>query len=70
MPELVECLSDIEYAERPMAFCWQGERQNIHQVIASWRTPQAKWFRVLGEEGQIYDLCYTYTLDAWSVIQC
>jgi hypothetical protein len=53
-----------------MAFCWQGERQNIHQVIASWRTPQAKWFRVLGEEGQIYDLCYTYTLDAWSVIQC
>ena len=70
MTELVECLSDIEYAERPVALYWQGERLEILQVIAGWRTPEAKWFRVIGEDGQIFELGYTYASDAWSVIQC
>jgi hypothetical protein len=68
--ELVECLSDIEYAERPVALYWQGERLEILQVIAGWRTPEAKWFRVLTGEQQIFELGYTYASDAWSVIQC
>jgi hypothetical protein len=67
--ELVECLSDTEYAERPVALYWQGERLEIIQVVASWRTPEAKWFRVIGEEKQMFELGYTYASDAWSVIQ-
>ena len=68
----VECRSDSEYAERPLAVYWQGERLEIVEIISRWRTPDGKWFRVRtqklpSKEGQIFDLFYNEMNAAWQI---
>jgi hypothetical protein len=77
MPDTVECRSDSQYAERPLALHWQGERLEIGEILARWRTPQGRWFRVragsLGaqvtpsSEDMVFDLCYDESSDAWRI---
>jgi hypothetical protein len=67
MQEIVECRSDTSYAERPMAFYWQGQRLVVAALLASWRTPQEKWFRVSLPDGQIFELGYSEDLDRWNI---
>ncbi|MBN1146128.1 MAG: hypothetical protein JXA78_02650 [Anaerolineales bacterium] len=78
MPDLVVCRSDSQYAERPLAFHWQGERLEVTKILARWRTPAGQWFRVqagsLGvqsappSEEMIFDLCYDETIDGWRIL--
>lgn len=46
---IVYCRSDSEYAERPTALIWQGKRLQITEIIARWRTPEGKYFRVCAD---------------------
>ena len=39
LKDLVECHSGYEYAERPVALHWQGQRLEIESVEAEWRIP-------------------------------
>jgi len=73
-PILVECRSNSEYAERPLAVYWQGERLEVAEIISRWRTPQGKWFRIrtrklLSKEDQIFDIFYNEANDAWQISQ-
>jgi hypothetical protein len=68
MAELVECRSDSDYAGRPVAVYWQGERLEVQEVLARWRTPGGIWFRVTAGRGQVFELCYDEGADAWRVI--
>jgi len=72
MPDPVECRSDSQYAERPLALHWQGERLEVLEILARRRTPQGQWFRVrAGRPRQqaelIFDLQYDDTADAWQI---
>jgi hypothetical protein len=67
--DLVSCRSDSEYAERPTSFCWQGERLEVLEVLARWRTPEGKWFRVRVQNEQVFELCYDQVGDAWNIFQ-
>ncbi len=67
--EVVECRSDSEYAERPLAFYWEGKRLEVDQVLARWRAPEGKGFRVRVAERGIFDLIYNEANDAWEVLQ-
>jgi hypothetical protein len=68
MENLVECHSGFDYAEYPVAFHWEGQRIKIETIIAEWRTPEQKIFRIQTEDGGIFKLVYDQTLDAWDVV--
>jgi hypothetical protein len=38
MSDPVECHSGYAYGERPVTFNWQGQRQEVVEILARWRT--------------------------------
>ncbi len=67
MTGLVECHSGSEYAERPIALTWGGQRLEVVEVMARWRIPEGKCFLVRTSDGQAFELVYHELEDAWSV---
>ena len=65
--DAVECRSDSEYAERPLAIFWQGRRMEIAEIVASWRGPDEKGFRIKTVEGTAFDLAYHEIPDEWHI---
>lgn len=66
---LVECRSDAEYAERPIALHWLGQRLEITEILSRWRSPGGKGFRVQTADDQIFDLIYNEINDDWQIQQ-
>jgi len=66
---LVECRSDSEYAERPIALHWQEQRLEIVEILSRWRSPAGKCFRVRTVDNQIFELTYNETSDRWQIQQ-
>jgi hypothetical protein len=67
MAELVECRSDLNYADTPLAFYWEGRRLEVEELLASWLTPQGKGFRVKAAEDQVFELFYDEGKDTWYI---
>jgi hypothetical protein len=65
--ELVECRSDTEFAERPLALMWDGTRYEIAEIVARWRGPNEKGFRVKTASGASFELTYREVPDEWQV---
>ena len=65
--EKVECRSDSEYAERPLSLVWEGQRYEIAEIVARWRGPSEKGFRVKTADGQAFDLTYREFPDEWLI---
>ena len=65
----VECRSDSEYAERPVALYWQEQRLEIVEILARWRTPEGKGFRVRTTDDQIFELTYVEITADWLIQQ-
>ena len=65
--EIVECRSDSEYAERPLALTWQGKRLEVAEIWARWRGPNEKGFRVKTTDGQAFELTYREVPDEWYI---
>lgn len=65
--DIVECLSGFEYADRPVALTWNGHRLEIAEIIAQWRGPNEKGFRVQAVDGQVFELIYREIPDEWEV---
>ena len=38
---MVECHSDTEYAETPLALTWEGYKYEIAEIVARWLDPVA-----------------------------
>jgi len=69
MPELVECHSGFEYAERPTALRWKGERLKVEAVEAEWRISGGRKFRVRTTDEQMFELLYVELYDEWRIHQ-
>jgi hypothetical protein len=65
----VECRSDSEYAERPVALYWQEQRLEIVEILSRWRTQAGKGFRVRTADEQIFDLAYNEIAADWQIHQ-
>ena len=65
--ELVECRSDTEFAERPLALMWDGTRYEIAEIVARWRGPNEKGFLVKTASGASFELTYREVPDEWQV---
>ena len=63
----VECRSDWSYAQRPLAFTWQGERLIIQEIIAERQTPSGKSFTVRTLEQGNFELSYDQQSDNWTI---
>ena len=66
---LVECRSDTEYAERPIALYWQGQRLEIVEILARRRNPAGKGFRVRTADDQVFELTYNEVDADWQIQQ-
>lgn len=67
MSDPVECHSGYEYAERPVALHWQGERLEVEQIENQWRIPGGKCFRVRVQDGRRFELFYGELYDDWRI---
>jgi hypothetical protein len=66
--QTVECLSSSTYAERPLAFYWQGQRLEVEEILTRWRAPLAICFRVLTRGSQrVFELRYDESADTWLI---
>jgi hypothetical protein len=65
----VICRSDSNYAERPLALFWQGQRYEIIEIVARWRTPAGRRFLVKTEDLMLFDLYYDENEKSWQVSQ-
>ncbi len=63
----VECRSDTEYAERPLALTWLGQRLEIADILARWRGPNERGFRVKTSDGQAFELTYRELPEEWQI---
>jgi hypothetical protein len=67
MNEKVECHSGFTYAERPVAFLWEGRRCAIREIIKEWRIPGGHCFKVLTDEQLTFELFYGELYDEWRI---
>jgi hypothetical protein len=65
--DTVECRSDSTFAERPLSIVWQGHRYEVAEIIARWRGPAEKGFRVKTADGQAFEITYREVPDEWVV---
>ncbi|HPH98077.1 MAG TPA: hypothetical protein PKW33_17945 [Anaerolineaceae bacterium] len=63
----VECHSGYEYAERPLALHWQGERLEVSAILDQWRIPGGKCFRVQTADQRVFELFYGELYDEWRI---
>lgn len=64
---LVECYSGARYGERPLAFVWEGKRQEIAAIPRQWRLPEGPCYRVITQNEEKFDLIYLELEDEWQV---
>ena len=65
--DLVECHSEYEYAQRPSALHWEGQRLEISAIQVEWRIPGGHNFRVLTTDGRRFELFYGELYDEWRI---
>jgi hypothetical protein len=67
VPDMVECYSGVEYAERPRKFLWQGSWRAVGRICAQRRVPEGKQFVVEDEERGTFVLTYESERDLWTI---
>ena len=65
----VECYAGYKAAEKPRRFTIAERRYEVLEVIDQWYEPGGTWFRVRGDDGNIYVLRHTEIgqLDEWTL---
>ncbi len=66
--ETVECHSGFAYAERPVALTWDGQRLEVDSILAAWRTPGERCFRVRTRDLRTFELSYREASDDWQIV--
>ena len=67
-PVSVECYAGHAYPPRPRPFTYRGARRTVDQVVRTWRTPDAVWFRVRTNRNEFFTLAYYEDEYAWVVL--
>ena len=70
----VECYSGCKANERPTAFTYRGQRNNVAEIIDRWyegdldpTRPKIDYFKVKTTGGEVFLLRYLSLFDAWSI---
>jgi hypothetical protein len=65
----VKCYSGYVYAEEPRSFVWQESELEIKSVEKAWQESGKRLFRVVTQDGRLFELCYNEATDRWSAIE-
>jgi hypothetical protein len=63
----VESYAGYRGAERPLRFTLGDRTYEVREVEDQWYAPDAMFFRVLADDGNIYVLRHAETGDQWSL---
>jgi hypothetical protein len=69
----VECYAGHRSDERPLRFTVRGRTYEVAEVDDQWYSPEARYFRVRANDGNLYVLrhnerCDVWTLDAYRAV--
>jgi hypothetical protein len=67
MEDLVECRSESNYADKPVALHWEGARHEVETILSQWRDPRGLHFRVRTTDGLVFELEYISAAEAWHI---
>lgn len=69
MRALVECYAGYKADERPRRFTLGEHTYEVEEVLDQWYSPEALYFRVRANDGNIYILCHHEhaVSDAWTL---
>ncbi len=62
----VRCHSGYTYAQRPVQVLWQGDWQDVEEVINEWQTPLGKAFKVICRNQAVLELHFCEATEEWS----
>ena len=65
----VKCYSGYIYAVEPRSFIWEDKELRIKSVEKAWQEPGRRIFRVVTEDGRLFELCYNEQTDGWSAVE-
>ncbi|MCS6954077.1 MAG: hypothetical protein NZM33_14605 [Bryobacteraceae bacterium] len=65
----VECYSGYKADQRPLRFYIGQTRYEVQEVLDQWYGPEATWFRVRAQDGNLYILRHTFSEqhDFWTL---
>ena len=63
----VECYSGQRADERPLRFSAGGHTYAVQSVDDKWYSPDATYFRVTADDGNVYVLRHDETKDVWTM---
>lgn len=56
--EQIEFFSGHTYAQRPVAFTWEGRKYQVETILSEWKTPDGKIFLVCTTSDEEFELVY------------
>jgi hypothetical protein len=68
MQSRVHCRSDIEYAQTPLSWMFDGQCFKVRKILREARTPDEKYFLVETAADGCFHLSYRSDSDTWDVI--
>ena len=66
----VECHAGYRREETPRRFHRKGRTIEITEILARWTEPDARLFRVRGNDGRFYVLRLDERMQRWEVPRC
>lgn len=63
----VECYAGHRADERPLRFTLSGRRYEVTEVDDQWYSPEARYFRVRADDGNLYVLRHDERQDVWTL---
>lgn len=63
----VECHSGYRADERPLRFVLGGRQFEVSAQDGEWYSPEARYFRVLADDGNYYVLRHDEIQDSWTL---
>jgi len=63
----VECYAGHRADERPLRFTLSGRRYEVMDVDDQWYSPEARYFRVRADDGNLYVLRHDERQDVWTL---
>jgi len=63
----VECYAGYRGDERPVRFTLGERTYNVREVEDRWYSPEAVFFRVLADDGNVYVLRHNEAQECWTL---
>jgi hypothetical protein len=63
----VECYSGRKADERPVRFQLGNRRYTVEEIVDQWYGPNATYFKVRADDGNLYVLSHDETADRWDL---